>query len=171
VQVYVLVTEGTIEESLLKTLSAKRDLAIAALDFDSDVTQVDLTTGVDELRRRLEVLLGAYPEAPVDISQKEEIVAETEQLADRRERVAAAGGEMLGAVFSFLGELVAKDVAQPPADGVVTQVRARLGECIEEDPSGRPRLTVTLPDRSALDALAQTLARLLLAGGDGSGTK
>ncbi len=70
VQVYVLVTEGTIEEGLLNTLSAKRDLAIAALDPDSDVTQVDLSTGVDELRRRLEVLLGAHPEAPVDVSKK-----------------------------------------------------------------------------------------------------
>src|SRR5208283_2666036 len=67
VQVYVLVTEGTIEEGLLNTLSAKRDLALAALDPDSDVMQVDLTTGVDELRRRLEVLLGAHPEAPVDV--------------------------------------------------------------------------------------------------------
>jgi len=171
VQVYVLVTEGTIEESLLNTLSAKRDLALAALDFDSDVTQVDLSTGVDELRRRLEVLLGAHPEAPVDMSQKEEVVAETQQLADRRERVASAGGEMLGAVFNFLGELVAKDAAQPPADGLVTQVRARLGECVEEDASGRPRLTVTLPDRGALDALAQTLARLLLSGGAGNAAR
>ena len=127
VQVYVLVTEGTIEEGLLNTLSAKRDLAMAALDLDSDVTQVDLTTGVDELRRRLEVLFGAHPEAPVDVSQKEEVAAETQQLAERRERVAAAGGEMLGAVFNFLGELVAKDAAQPPAEGLVTQVRDRLG--------------------------------------------
>ena len=37
VQVYVLVTEGTIEEGLLNTLSAKHDLALAALDLDSDV--------------------------------------------------------------------------------------------------------------------------------------
>ena len=36
---------------------------------------------------------------------------------------------------------------------------------MEEDASGRPRLTVTLPDRGALDSLAQTLARLMLAGG------
>jgi hypothetical protein len=100
----------------------------------------------------------------VDVSRKEEVAAETQQLTQRRERVAAAGGEMLGAVFSFLGELVAKD-AQPPAEGLVAQVRDRLGECIEEDPAGRPRLTVTLPDRGALDSLAQTLARLLLAGG------
>ena len=169
VQVYVLVTEGTIEEGLLNTLSAKRDLAMAALDPDSDVTQVDLTTGVDELRRRLEVLLGAHPEAPVDVSKKEEVAAETQQLAERRQRVAAAGGEMLGAVFNFLGELVAKDGVQTPAEGLVAQVRDRLNECVEEDASGRPRLTVALPDRSALDSLAQTLARLLLAGGDGSG--
>jgi hypothetical protein len=36
---------------------------------------------------------------------------------------------------------------------------------VEEDSSGRQRLTVTLPNRDALDALAQTLARLMLAGG------
>ena len=34
-------------------------------------------------------------------------------------------------------------------------------QCVETDADGRPRLTVTLPDRSALDGLAQTLARLL----------
>ena len=74
VQVYVLVTEGTIEEGLLNTLAAERDLAMVALDPDSDVTQVDLTSGVDELRRRLEVLLGAP--RPGDMSQKQEVVAE-----------------------------------------------------------------------------------------------
>ncbi|MEX1223388.1 MAG: DEAD/DEAH box helicase, partial [Pirellulales bacterium] len=36
VHVYLLVTEGTIEERLLGTLSAKHDLALAALDFESD---------------------------------------------------------------------------------------------------------------------------------------
>ncbi len=99
------------------------------------------------------------------------MVAETQQLTRRRERVAAAGGEMLGAVFNFLGELVAKDSAQPPAEGLVAQVRDHLGRCIEEDASGRPRLTVTLPDRGALDSLAQTLARLLLAGGENYATR
>ena len=44
----------------------------------------------------------------------------------------------------------------------------RLGQYVEGDVSGRPRLTVTLPDRSALDSLAQTRARLLLAAGDGA---
>ena len=39
VQVYVLVTEETIEENLLATLSAKKDLALAALDAESDVSR------------------------------------------------------------------------------------------------------------------------------------
>ena len=61
VQVYVLVTEETIEEGLLNTLSAKHDLALAALDPDSDVTRVHLVSGMDELRGRLEVLVGRVP--------------------------------------------------------------------------------------------------------------
>ena len=87
-------------------------------------------------------------------------------MAEHRDRVAAAGGEMLGAVFNFLGELVSQNQAQPPDEPLVAQVRNRLTECVEEDSSGRQRLTVTLPDRRALDTLAQTLARLMLAGGD-----
>jgi hypothetical protein len=72
---------------------------------------------------------------------------------------------MLGAVFNFLGGLVSRDQPQPPSEAVVAQVRNRLNECVEADPSGGQRLTVTLPDRTSLDHLAQTLARLLLVGG------
>lgn len=165
VQVYVLVTEDTLEERLLTTLSAKHDLALAALDPDSDVTKVDFASGMEALRRRLEVLLGAKPEAPVDASQKQEVTGEIQRLTEHRERVAAAGGEMLGAVFNFLGELVSQDQAAPPAEPVVSRVRDRLAQCVEEDAAGRQRLTVTLPDRAMLDSLAQTLARLLVAGG------
>ena len=168
VQVYVLVTEDTIEERLLTTLSAKQDLAMAALDPDSDVTRVDMESGMDALRSRLEVLLGAPPEAPVDVSKKTEAEIETERLAERRERVAAAGGELLGAVFNFLGQLVGPEAAPEPSGEVVAEVRSRLAQCVEDDPSGRPRLTVTLPDRSALDGLAQTLARLLLPASNGA---
>ena len=47
VQVYVLVTEGTLEEKLLATLSAKHELAQAALDVDSDVDAVELVSGME----------------------------------------------------------------------------------------------------------------------------
>jgi SNF2 family DNA or RNA helicase len=63
VQVFVMITENTLEDRLLATLSAKHELALAALDPDSDIAEVELTTGMDELKRRLEILLGAKPEA------------------------------------------------------------------------------------------------------------
>lgn len=163
VQVFLLVTEQTLEESLLGTLSAKHDLALAALDVDSDVDEVSLVSGAEQLRGRLEVLLGAKPQAAVDESQQAEVAATTGTAA-HRERVAAAGGELLGAVFTFLGELVSQDkAAAAPAPDVVASLRQRLSDCVEPDGQGRQRLSITLPDRAALDNLAATLARLLVA--------
>ena len=41
---------------------------------------------------------------------------QTEPIVEHRDRVAAAGGEMLGAVFNFLGELVSQDrPSRPPS--------------------------------------------------------
>jgi len=70
VQVFVLVTEETIEENMLLTLSVKHDLALAALDADSDIDTVAMGRGIDELKKRLEVLLGARAHAPLDQSEQ-----------------------------------------------------------------------------------------------------
>jgi len=168
VQVFVLVTEGTIEENLLGTIAAKKDLALAALDVESEIDQVDMASGMEELKSRLEVLLGARPEAPVDESVKQATAETAERFsAPHRDRVAAAGGELLGAAFKFLGELVSQTEAPAPSDALVANLRAGLGACVEDDAGGKPRLTITLPDRAALENLAQTLARLLAAGEEG----
>ncbi len=162
VHALLLVTEQTLEESLLATLSAKKDLALAALDVGSDIDEVALVSGAEELRGRLEILLGAKPQAPLDISRQADALADNERLA-HRERVAAAGGELLGAVFRFLGELVDQQAsAAPPAADAVTEMERRLAECVEEDGQGRQRMSITLPSRTALDSLAATLARLLV---------
>jgi SNF2 family DNA or RNA helicase len=163
VQVFVLVTEATLEENLLATLSAKRDLALAVLDPEAQADEVDLYSGMEELKSRLERLIGAKPEAAIDESQQG---VETQQVADletqRRERVSAAGGELLGAAFKFLGELVATQPNTAAAEPqLVTDLTASLSQCVEVDPSGKQRLTITLPDRSALEGLAATLAQLL----------
>jgi superfamily II DNA or RNA helicase len=164
VQVYVLVTERTIEENLLLTIAAKRDLALAALDIESDVDRIDLVSGMEELKGRLEVLLGARPEAPLDETAKQAATDDTRRLSEaHRERVASAGGELLGAAFKFLGELVSQQEAPAPPEALVANLRAGLGACVDEDPNGKPRLVVTLPDKQALENLAQTLARLLTA--------
>jgi superfamily II DNA or RNA helicase len=170
VHAFLLVTEQTLEESLLTTLSAKKDLALAALDIESEVDEVSLVSGAEELRNRLEILLGAKPAAPVDESLRAELAIGDgsgnllSNRASRRERVAAAGGELLGAVFNFLGELVVQDVTTPPpSPDAVAMLRQRLVDCVEEDPSGQQRLSVTLPNRAAINNLATTLARLLVA--------
>lgn len=160
VQVYVLVTEGTIEEKLLSTLSAKHELALAALDLDSDFDEVGLASGMEELKRRLEVLLGAAPEAPVDQTERQRREEETERL-QRRSRVAEAGGQLLSAAFTFLGEMIPRGEESEVTAQTASQLRARLEECLERDETGRPRLTVTLPDEAALDTLARSLASLL----------
>jgi superfamily II DNA or RNA helicase len=168
VQVYILVTEETIEENLLATLAAKKDLALAALDVESDVDRVDLASGMEELKSRLEVLLGARPEAPLDETRQETAAQAARQATEaHRERVAAAGGDLLGAAFKFLGALVTQQAPAAPPEALVAQIATGLGACVDEDAAGKPRLTVTLPDRGALADLAQALAKLLAVGGAG----
>ena len=160
VQVFILVTEETIEERLLSTLAAKHELALAALDADSDVDQVDLASGMEELKRRLEVLLGAKPEAPLDETEKAREEQQAERLA-QRERVSVAGGQLLSAAFSFLGELIPQKEETDKTRELAESFKTRFAECMEKDEQGRPKLTVTLPDESALDNLAKSLASLL----------
>ena len=45
---------------------------------------------------------------------------------------------------------------------LVDNLKARLSDGFEEHETGRPRLSVTLPARTAMDCLAETLVKLLL---------
>ncbi len=162
VQVFVLITEATIEENLLATLSAKHDLALAVLDPDSEVEAVDMLSNIEELRQRLERLLGARSDAGADLREREAREAELAQ-QDRRERVAAAGGELVRAAAAFLGELFpAGELGGAGAAAKLDAlVRAKLGEGLGRDASGRTTLTLTLPEPSVLGELAGALGRLL----------
>ena len=136
-----------------------------------DVEQVDLASGMEELKGRLEVLLGAKPEGAArrNGARPPARRARGTRGETHRERVAAAGGELLGAAFKFLGELVSQQQAAPPPETLVANLRGSLDACVEDDGDGKPRLTVTLPDRAALDNLAQTLAKLLAVAEAGKG--
>jgi hypothetical protein len=160
VQAFLLVTEETLEEKLLNTLSAKHELAMAALDPDSKVKAVDLASGMEELRRRLEVLLGAKPDAPVDERLKGEAEKEAERLA-RKEKVAAAGGQLLGAAFAFFGEMFSRKEATEETARMVDMLRSRLSECMEKGEDGSLKMTITLPDESVLNNMARSLAQVL----------
>jgi len=167
VQVYILVTEQTLEENLLQTLSAKKQLAMAALDPDTDLDTVDLSSGLEELKRRLEVLLGATPQAPEDQDSLQQ-QAQEKQRIEQQTRIANAGGQLLGAAFQFINEML-------PANGIAetdqrsrqmaSVLEQRLDDCLQTTADGQIQLTVNLPDKSTLSKLAGTMAKMLTAQG------
>jgi hypothetical protein len=122
--------------------------------------EVALASGIEELKRRLEVLLGANPHAAVGDTEKQRQQQETERLA-RRARVAEAGGQLLTAAFTLLGEMIPQHEPTNGAAHLAGELKARLEECLERDEQGRPRLTVTLPNEAVLENLARSVASLL----------
>lgn len=162
VQAFLLVTEETLEEKLLGTLSAKHSLAMAALDPDG-ASEVNLASGMEELKRRLEVLLGTPPEAPLDESGKADVEREA-ALLSRKEKMAEAGGRLLDAAFTFLGEILPAAHDTEKSLQAVEGIKQRLAECLDKDEKGRMRMTIMLPDASALNRLAASLAQILRVG-------
>lgn len=166
VQVYILVTEETLEESLLSTLSAKNELALSVLDPDAEASAVDLSTGIDELKRRMEVLLGAKSEAPLDESQREQVKKEAQALA-RRKGIETAGGQLLGAAFAFIGEMFSNRNETEQTARLAETFKQRLSEGLEKSDDGKLRMTIAFPDESALDNLAKSLAQMVGMGKQG----
>lgn len=159
IQVYILVTEQTIEENMLGTLAAKKEVALAALDMDSDVKAVDMAGGAEELRRRLEVLLGRPEDAPLDQSELQRQKQQADKVA-RKEKIAVAAGTLFTSAFNLLGEIIPQ-----PTDGEMLQrkktvIATHLQECMETDDQGRMELKLKLPNREALDNIAAALAML-----------
>jgi superfamily II DNA/RNA helicase len=160
VNVYVLVTEETLEEQLLTTLGQKKELALAALDYESDISEVNLQSGMQELKSRLEVLLGALSEGPVDESMKRDKEAEAVRLTTQRMKMADAGGQLLTAAFGFLSQML-PDTGNEPASETVTELRTQLSAAAEIDDQGQKSLRINLPSEDALTQFAEALAKLL----------
>ena len=165
VHVYKLVTvspnnEGTIEERLLDTLAAKQDLADASINIDSEINEVAMVSGMEDLRRRLEVVLQPSHKA-VDESQQRKVEAEALRLSEKRDKVSQASGTLITAALSLAGELIGARSDTAPDEATVNKLTEKLSECVDRDAEGRPQLTISLPNEDALKGLATTLARLL----------
>lgn len=158
VDVYVLVTDETLEERMLVTLAGKHELALAALDVDSDVDEVHLESGMAELKRRLEVLLGAKPEANIDESQQRAETETVQQLA-RQERVSNAGGQLLASAVSFLSELIPDRPETEDSKQIADSLKQGLARCVECDEQGLAKFTFTLPDPTIIQRFAETLSK------------
>jgi hypothetical protein len=156
VSVFVLVTEQTLEENLLSTLASKRDLAMAALDPDSQIADVDVRSQADDIKAKLEVLLGAKPDAPVDATAKQAPTSSTTAI----DRLAEAGNAFLRVALEILGEAGGgRELAVRPA--VADGLRAGLDARIVADDRGQPRLSIAMPSRETLKALLQGALGLL----------
>jgi superfamily II DNA or RNA helicase len=177
VQVFLLVTADTIEERLLDLLGAKSVLAQAALDLESDIDSVEMTSGIDALKNRLEILLGQKPDKPL-----KEAVDPGIKLAERRQRLSETGGKLLNAVFDFLGELIpAPDSDQnqssavngkDPSDGnggggadgqatdsPVEEVKNLIMSCFDKDEEGRTRFSFVLPNEDIVNKAVNAIGR------------
>ena len=160
VQIFLLITEETLEESLLSTLSAKQALFLAALDPDAEETAIDLSSGMEELKKRLEVLLGKKPDAALDESGKAAVEREAETL-QRGERIQAAGGQLLGAAFAFIGEIFSGKEDTEQTLQMAESLKSGLSESLVRGEDGSLKMTITLPDETAFDNLTKSLARMV----------
>lgn len=98
---------------------------------------------------------------PPDSAEKQRQQQEAERLA-RRE---GGGGRRpaLTAALTLLGEMIPQHEPTHGAAQMASEIKVRLGECLERDGQGRPRLTVTLPNEAVLENLARSVASLLTA--------
>jgi len=163
VQVFLLVTKDTLEENLLATLSAKHELSLAVLDPESDTVQVDMAAGMEELKRRLEILLGEKPAAAEDESMKERVEKEAQVLA-RKEKIAAAGGQLVGAAFAFIGEMLTANDESEEINQLSGAFKTKLSDCMEKEEDGSLKMTISIPDETFLDNMARSLAQMASAG-------
>ena len=161
VHVYNLVTTDTIEEGLLDTLASKQELADASLNFDSEIEEVAVRSGTDDLRKRLEKMKLPQFAAPVDRSSLAKVDTDSKRMADRQESVSKATGDLVTAALSLAGSLLNEPNGKQPNDKIVDDLTGKLSESIERDSQGRPQLTITLEDETVLRSLATNLAMLL----------
>jgi superfamily II DNA/RNA helicase len=155
VQVYLLVTTNTIEESMLTTLAVKKNLSIAALDIESDVTKIDLKSGIEELKNRLEILLSDKPAAPIDESEQRRVEDEAHRLA-RRETIEKAGGKLITAAFSFLQAFM--PAAKEPSPETIARMQSGLKECTQTEQDGSVSIKLRLADEASINELARAMA-------------
>ena len=94
---------------------------------------------------------------------KERVEKEAHVLA-RKKKIAAAGGQLVGAAFAFIGEMLSgKDESEEVAQ-LAGAFKSKLSDCMEKDEDGSLKMSISIPDESFLDSMAQSLARMAGAG-------
>jgi superfamily II DNA or RNA helicase len=164
VNVVNLISEGTIEERMLDTLAAKRSVFDAALNEDSDVTDLSFKDVGSGVLQRLEVLLGARE------AIKPELVLEPTDVTPEAEPEAVPVPTLRGFADVLLGHypgriLLVREAPQlpgTPTDGNIlvvvdrdpTKLRAKVEALLNEHYGSFPTPGLLLMEQEGYRALS-----------------
>ena len=160
VDVYILVTEDTIEHSLLGTLALKQELANAALDFEVEEDEVRMESGIEALKKKLEILLGALPEGHDDqsVENRERMVA-TRLNEAQRANLAQASGSLLAASMNFVSAMTPLDEEKKgKADQLAKNMEENFSQLIEKGEDGKLNLNLKFDNQEAISQMLQAMA-------------
>ena len=118
-----------------------------------------MASGAEELKRRLEILLGRPEDAPLDMSELERQKQQTKKVA-RKEKVAAAAGELFTSAFNLLDQIMPQQSDDERLEQRKEAIKIHLQDCLETDDQGQIELKLKLPDQASLDNIAAALAKL-----------
>jgi hypothetical protein len=154
VHVINLITANTIEERLFNNFDKKLELFNAALDPETDITEVSMTGGMGDLRTKLQTLLTS--------SQKTGHHSETvvSMKAVDSDALAKAAGQLMAESLNFLADIVPAPVSNDIPPNVPAEIRKHLLSRFGRNEKGELELTVKISDDGVIDRLASALAKL-----------
>jgi hypothetical protein len=94
---------------------------------------------------------------------KDRVEKEAQVLA-RKEKIAAAGGQLVGAAFAFIGEMISGDDEPEEVAQLAGAFKAKLNDCMEKEEDGSLKMTIAIPDENFLDNMARSLAQMVSVG-------
>ena len=154
VHVINLITANTIEERLFNNFDKKLELFTAALDPETDITEISMSGGMGDLRTKLQTLLtssqksGHHSETVVSINTLD------------RDGLAKSAGQLLAESLNFLADIVPSPASSDIPAQVPAEIRKHLLSRFGRNEQGELELTVKIADDEVIDRLASALARL-----------
>jgi hypothetical protein len=125
-----------------------------------------MSSNIDDLKKKLELLLGEKDPAPVDMSMLEEVTEEKDKASVINiEKASEASGKMLSAVFSFIQESIPSSVTKEKRSPLTLALEESLKSISNVEADGKVRMQLTFDSQEAVDAMAAAIAGLLEAAG------
>ena len=103
------------------------------------------------------------PEAAEDESMKAQVERQATVLV-KKEKVATASGQLVGAAFAFIGEMFSSADETEKIVSLTEAFRSKLNECMEKNDDGSLSMTIRMPDDTFVQNMARSLAQMVAGG-------